>query len=141
MTTGGCPTRLRACPAGCFVPVARAVRERFAADNIRSNAGLPVPVVAVGKLGYPDIAERALRNGDADMIMLGRPLLADPEWPNKAYAGRVTDIRPCIGCRKDASTSLSKGAIRSVPSIHAAALNTSCPQTPRSRQRNPKRIA
>lgn len=38
-------------PAGCFVPVARAVRERFAADNIRSNAGLPVPVVAVGKLG------------------------------------------------------------------------------------------
>lgn len=87
-------------PAGCFVPVARAVRERFAADSIRSNAGLPVPVVAVGKLGYPDIAERALRNGDADMIMLGRPLLADPEWPNKAYAGRVADIRPCIGCQE-----------------------------------------
>lgn len=87
-------------PAGCFVPVARAVRERFAADGVRSNAGLPVPVVAVGKLGYPDVAERALREGSCDMVMLGRPLLADPEWPNKAFAGRVADIRPCIGCQE-----------------------------------------
>ncbi|HWR19112.1 MAG TPA: FAD-dependent oxidoreductase, partial [Clostridia bacterium] len=63
-------------------------------------AGLPVPVVAVGKLGYPDIAERALRDGDCDMVMLGRPLLADPEWPNKAYAGKVEDICPCIGCQE-----------------------------------------
>lgn len=87
-------------PAGCFVPVARAVRERFEQDRIRSNAGLPVPVVAVGKLGYPDVAERALREGNCDMVMLGRPLLADPEWPNKAFAGRVADIRPCIGCQE-----------------------------------------
>lgn len=87
-------------PAGCFVPVARAVRERFERDGVRSNAGLPVPVVAVGKLGYPDVAERALREGSCDMVMLGRPLLADPEWPNKAYAGRVADIRPCIGCQE-----------------------------------------
>lgn len=87
-------------PAGCFVPVARAVRERFEANGVRSNAGLPVPVVAVGKLGYPDVAERALREGSCDMVMLGRPLLADPEWPNKAFAGRVADIRPCIGCQE-----------------------------------------
>lgn len=87
-------------PAGCFVPVARAVRERFKAHGVRSNAGLPVPVVAVGKLGYPDVAERALREGSCDMVMLGRPLLADPEWPNKAFAGRVADIRPCIGCQE-----------------------------------------
>ena len=87
-------------PAGCFVPVARAVRERFEADGVRSNAGLPVPVVAVGKLGYPDVAEAALRRGDCDMVMLGRPLLADPDWPAKAYAGRVGDIRPCIGCQE-----------------------------------------
>ncbi len=87
-------------PAGCFVPVARAVRERFEVHGVRSNAGLPVPVVAVGKLGYPDVAERALREGSCDMVMLGRPLLADPEWPNKAFAGRVADIRPCIGCQE-----------------------------------------
>lgn len=87
-------------PAGCFVPVARAVRERFKAHGVRSNTGLPVPVVAVGKLGYPDVAERALREGNCDMVMLGRSLLADPEWPNKAFAGRVADIRPCIGCQE-----------------------------------------
>ena len=87
-------------PAGCFVPVAEAVKRRFARDGVKSNAGLPVPVVAVGKLGYPDVAERALREGACDMVMLGRPLLADPEWPNKAYAGRVDQIRPCIGCQE-----------------------------------------
>ena len=84
-------------PPGLFLPVARLVKDYFAAKDIRSNAGMPVPVVAVGKLGYPDLAEQALREGMCDMVMLARPLLADPEWPNKAYAGRVSDIRPCIG--------------------------------------------
>jgi 2-enoate reductase len=84
-------------PSGCFLPVSRLVKEYFAHEKVLSNAGLPVPVVAVGKLGYPDLAEQALRDGDCDMIMLARPLLADADWPNKAYAGRVMDIRPCIG--------------------------------------------
>jgi 2-enoate reductase len=82
---------------GCYLEVSRIVKEHFASRKILSNAGIPVPVVAVGKLGYPDLSEKALRDGDCDMIMLGRPLLADPEWPNKAYAGRVADIVPCIG--------------------------------------------
>jgi NADH:flavin oxidoreductases, Old Yellow Enzyme family len=84
-------------PSGLFLPVSRLVKEYFAHEKILSNAGLPVPVVAVGKLGYPDLAEQALRDGDADMIMLARPLLSDPDWPNKAFAGKVMDIRPCIG--------------------------------------------
>ena len=54
----------------------------------------------MGKLGYPDLAEAALRTGQCDMVMLGRPLLADPQWPNKAYAGRVDEILPCIGCQE-----------------------------------------
>ncbi len=87
-------------PAGCFLPVSRTVKEYFKKNNIKSNAGLDVPVVGVGKLGYPDIAEKALRDGDCDMIMLGRPLLADPDWPAKAFAGNVEDIRPCIGCQE-----------------------------------------
>lgn len=87
-------------PAGCFLPVSRIVKEHFAQKGIRSNAGVEVPVVAVGKLGYPDVCERALRDGDCDMVMLGRPLLADPEWCNKAYEGRVEDICPCIGCQE-----------------------------------------
>ncbi len=76
-------------PPGCYLPVARLVKDYFAEKGVKSNAGLPVPVVAVGKLGYPDLAERALRDGTCDMVMLARPLLADPEWPNKAFAGRV----------------------------------------------------
>jgi 2-enoate reductase len=87
-------------PAGCFLDVAALVKEHFKKNNIKSNAGLEVPVVAVGKLGYPDIAEEALRKGRCDMVMLGRPLLADPDWPMKAYAGYVDDIRPCIGCQE-----------------------------------------
>ncbi|MGA2367817.1 MAG: FAD-dependent oxidoreductase [Dehalococcoidia bacterium] len=84
-------------PPGLFLPVAKLVKDYFVARDIKSNAGKQVPVVGVGKLGYPDLAEHALRSGMCDMVMLARPLLADPEWPNKAYAGRVNDIRPCIG--------------------------------------------
>ena len=87
-------------PAGCFLGVSKIVKDYFAFNNIISNAGVPVPVVAVGKLGYPDVAEAALRNGDCDMVMLARPLLADAAWCNKAYAGKVEDIRPCIGCQE-----------------------------------------
>ncbi len=87
-------------PAGCFLPVSELVKKRFAEKGIKSNAGVEVPIVAVGKLGYPDLAEQALREGKCDMVMLGRPLLADPEWPNKAYAGKVDEIRPCIGCQE-----------------------------------------
>ncbi len=84
-------------PPGLFLPVAKLVKDYFVAKDIKSNAGKQVPVVGVGKLGYPDLAEHALRSGMCDMVMLARPLLADPEWPNKAYAGLVRDIRPCIG--------------------------------------------
>ncbi len=84
-------------PPGCFLAVAKLVRDYFRENNIRANTGLEVPVVAVGKLGYPDLAEKALREGYCDMVMLARPLLSDPDWPNKAYAGKVEEIIPCIG--------------------------------------------
>ncbi len=87
-------------PAGCFLEVAKIAKDYFKEKGIKSNAGLNVPVVAVGKLGYPDIAEKALRDNMCDMVMLGRPLLADPEWCNKAYRGEVEKIRPCIGCQE-----------------------------------------
>ncbi|MDR2740863.1 MAG: FAD-dependent oxidoreductase [Treponema sp.] len=87
-------------PPGCFLEVSRKVKEYFKAQGIKSNAGVEVPIVGVGKLGYPDLAEAALRNGQCDMVMLGRPLLADPNWCNKAYAGKIEDIRPCIGCQE-----------------------------------------
>lgn len=87
-------------PPGCFLDISKIAKDYFETNGIKSNAGLPVPVVAVGKLGYPDLAEKALRDGKCDMIMLGRPLLADAHWPNKARTGRVNEIRPCIGCQE-----------------------------------------
>ncbi len=84
-------------PPGVYLGLAKLVKDHLANRKITSAAGQPVPVVAVGKLGYPDLAERALRDGLCDMIMLARPLLADPDWPRKAMAGRVREIMPCIG--------------------------------------------
>ena len=87
-------------PAGCFLDISKIAKDYFAKNNIKSNMGVEVPVVAVGKLGYPDIAEKALRDGRCDMVMLARPLLSDPEWCNKAYSGKVKSIIPCIGCQE-----------------------------------------
>ena len=70
---------------------------RFAhARDIRKAAC--VPVIAVGPVRWPDVAERALAAGDVDMVALGRPLLADPDWSRKAIAGDVAAIRPCTNC-------------------------------------------
>jgi 2-enoate reductase len=96
-------------PSGCYLPVARLVKEYFSRENVRSQAGLPVPVVAVGKLGYPDLAEQALGEGSCDMVMLARPLLADPNWPQKAYAGKVLDIVPCIGDQEGCLNEIFEG--------------------------------
>lgn len=87
-------------PPGCFLDIAKIAKDYFEKCNIRANTGLAVPVVAVGKLGYPDLAEKALRDNKCDMVMLGRPLLADAQWPNKARTGKVDQIRPCIGCQE-----------------------------------------
>ncbi|WP_425317567.1 FAD-dependent oxidoreductase [Pseudomonas nitroreducens] len=64
--------------------------------RIRAAAG--VPVISVGQIRWPETAEHAIRDGDADLIALGRPLLADPEWANKARRGAPQDIRPCTSC-------------------------------------------
>lgn len=96
-------------PSGCFLSISEIVKKHFKDKGVKSNRGQEVPVVAVGKLGYPDIAEKALRDGKADMIMLARPLLSDPEWPNKAYAGNVADITPCIGCQESCINEFVEG--------------------------------
>ena len=57
-----------------------------------------IPVIAVGAITTPELGEQILREGKADFIALGRPLIADPYWPKKAMEGRPEDIRPCIRC-------------------------------------------
>lgn len=57
-----------------------------------------VPVMVVGRINNPRLAEDVLQKGYADMTVMGRALLADPELPNKAAQGRFDDIAPCTGC-------------------------------------------
>lgn len=57
-----------------------------------------IPVIAVGVIREPDFAEKLLKDGVQDFIGLARPLLADPEWANKAKAGHPEEIQRCIGC-------------------------------------------
>jgi len=64
---------------------------------LRAAAGA-VPVAAIGRIHDPGTAEDILASGDADLVMLARPLLADPFWPAKAQAGRGAEITPCIHC-------------------------------------------
>ncbi|WP_439596265.1 FAD-dependent oxidoreductase [Falsiroseomonas sp.] len=64
---------------------------------LRSAAG-GVTLAAVGRITGPAMAEALLEAGDADLVMLARPLLADPDWPRKAGQGRAAEIRPCIYC-------------------------------------------
>lgn len=64
----------------------------------RIRAAANVPVIAVGQIRWPETAERAVRDGDTDLVALGRPLLADAEWARKAREGRSDDIRPCTSC-------------------------------------------
>lgn len=76
-------------PRGCYVNLSRAVK-----------AKVTLPVSAVGRINTPELAEQILAAGDADMISMGRPLIADPDLPNKARDGHTDDIVICIGCNK-----------------------------------------
>jgi len=64
----------------------------------RLRRAVQVPVIAVGQIREPTMAEDALASGDADLIALGRPTLADAQWANKVRDGRLNDIRPCTSC-------------------------------------------
>ncbi len=57
-----------------------------------------IPVITVGQIKTPAFAEKTLKEGSADFVALGRPLIADPQWPCKAREGRDEDIRKCISC-------------------------------------------
>lgn len=70
----------------------------YLAERVREAVG--VPVVAGNRINDPQVAERLLREGKADLISLGRALIADPEFPVKAMEGRFDEIRKCLGCNQ-----------------------------------------
>ncbi len=79
-------------PDMTHVHLSQAIRE-----HVR-DGGFNIPIVAAGKIRTPHEAERVLAQGKADMIGLCRPLLCDPDWPNKAREGKAKEIVRCTSC-------------------------------------------
>lgn len=78
-------------PAGPRAPYLEQIRELRQADPA-------IPTGAIGYITDPNEAERALTDGTADLVFMGRPLITDPAWGEKARTGREADIRYCVSC-------------------------------------------
>ncbi len=72
---------------GCMVDMAAEVRKV-----------VKIPVIAVGRLDVPELAEKVIAEGKADLVAIGRGFLSDPHWARKVEEGRQEHIRPCVGC-------------------------------------------
>ncbi|WP_222565638.1 NADPH-dependent 2,4-dienoyl-CoA reductase [Novilysobacter antarcticus] len=75
-------------------------RGAFSQITARLRPAVGVPVIATNRINMPDTAERILAGGEADMVSMARPLLADPEWVAKARARRSDEINTCIACNQ-----------------------------------------
>lgn len=75
-------------------------RAGFAWVTARLKGEVSIPLIATNRINMPDVAERILADGEADMVSMARPLLADPDWVNKAGAGRSERINTCIACNQ-----------------------------------------
>ena len=71
------------------------------------KATVNVPVIGVGRISDPELAEQALERGDADLISFGRQHLTDPDFISKSKSGDLDDIRPCVACNQGCIERLS----------------------------------
>ena len=83
------PTIVTSVPRAAFTEVTR-----------RMKAALSVPLVTTNRINMPEVAERVLAEGHADMVSMARPFLADPAWVSKAAEGRSEEINTCIACNQ-----------------------------------------
>ena len=76
-------------PSGYALPYAKAIKE-----------SVHIPLIAVGRINDPYIANDVILSGSADLVAIGRQSMADPHFPNKVLAGDLDDISPCVGCNQ-----------------------------------------
>ena len=100
-------------PQGCNVYLAEAIKKEMK----------HTPVVTVGALGNPELMESIIAEGRADIVALARPLLADPELPNKLKAGKADQVSPCLRCMACISESF-------VPYVRYCSRIRRCPSNP-----------
>lgn len=74
---------------GLYIPYAKMVKD-----------AVNVPVICAGRMDNPDMASKAVLDGACDIVSLGRPLLADPDYVNKLQSGQAASIRPCLSCHE-----------------------------------------
>ena len=97
--TGNMADTMGVQPYGFFADIAGQVKE-----------AVSIPVSTVGRIIDPAMAERIVESEKADIVGLGRPLLCDPDWPNKAQSGCACDIRRCISCNKGCTDNIQNRA-------------------------------
>ncbi|WP_017460809.1 NADPH-dependent 2,4-dienoyl-CoA reductase [Dyella ginsengisoli] len=83
------PTIVTSVPRGAFTWVTRRMKQEVG-----------IPLVTTNRINMPEVAERILADGDADMVSMARPLLADPDWVRKAMDDRASRINTCIACNQ-----------------------------------------
>ena len=96
------PTIATKVPRGAFTWVTAKYRDHF-----------PVPVITSNRINTPELAEQVLERGDADMISMARPFLADAHFVNKAAANRSAEINTCIGCNQACLDHIFNGRLTS----------------------------
>ena len=77
------------------------------AEDVKGSVN--IPVITVGRINDPYIAEELVASGRADMVSIGRQSIADPHFPNKIMSGRVDEIIPCIACHQGCSEQMLLG--------------------------------
>ncbi|MCK9751445.1 NADPH-dependent 2,4-dienoyl-CoA reductase [Pseudomonas syringae pv. syringae] len=75
-------------------------RAAFSKVTAKLRGSVNIPLITTNRINTPEVAERILSEGDADMVSMARPFLADPEFVNKAAAGHAERINTCIGCNQ-----------------------------------------
>ena len=75
-------------------------RAAFAKVTAKMRGSVSIPLITTNRINTPEVAEQVLAEGDAEMVSMARPFLADPEFVNKAAAGRSDEINTCIGCNQ-----------------------------------------
>jgi len=83
------PTIVTSVPRGAFTWVTRKLKSE-----------VKLPLITTNRINMPEVAEKILADGDADMVSMARPLLADPDWVRKAQSGRSDRINTCIACNQ-----------------------------------------
>jgi len=95
------PTGRPGDPEGTLVPYAAAIKKKVG-----------VPVIAVGRIKTPAFAESVISEGKADLVAIGRQLIADPFWPQKVAEGKEDEIAPCISCNTCMDTGLRGSGLK-----------------------------